>query len=201
MCGTGRAARQWLRYPGWALAAVLWWVPLAGVASDTGPVLPLECSGVPSDPGVPDAGDRADPATHGPGASGEPVSLRVVKRPFGFKSMPPLYVFDSEARAVLERHEWLKDEAFAVAWRSAYWGELVDGEYFSIPSLAACELMEAVGRPIGLRAPEGGLLFVQFVSSRCRNCRQLSEAIAQVVADHPQLPFRWVQISTSLPVK
>jgi hypothetical protein len=188
----------------YALATLLMPMSLTVDAAARERAVALGCSGVPSDPAIPEAGDRADSATHGPGAPGVPVRLQAVSKPFGFKAMPPLYIYGPVAEHVTGFHagrRLLEDPIFDEAEQSAYWGELVGDQYFLVPNLAPCDLEQVLGQPIGMRAPEDGLLFVQFVSSRCRDCDRLSEAIGRVIEQHPQTSFRWVQVSTSLPVK
>ncbi|NUO76695.1 MAG: hypothetical protein HOQ32_11870 [Lysobacter sp.] len=179
-------------------------VSLSGCATVGDAASTPGCLGIPGEFAAVEGTDRADPATHGPGAPGAPVTVRAIRQPFGIDVLPPLYVYGPQAEPIGRAHtdhDWLKDPSFAAAEQSAYWGELVDGHFFSVPDVGDCELAEMLGGPIGLRAPEGGLLFVQFVSSDCPDCARLSEAIGRVIAEHPQNAFRWVRVRTSLPVR
>lgn len=184
------------------LAVLVVSVSMSGCATVGSSGSTPDCIGIPGESAI-DA-DRVDPATHAPGAPGEPVTVRAVKRPFGLETLPPLYVHGPQAERIGRAHtdhDWLQDPMFAAAEQSAYWGEVVDGHFFSVPSVGTCELAEMLGGPIGMRAPDGGLLFVQFVSPDCPDCARLSEAIGWVIAEHPQNAFRWVRVRTSLPVR
>ncbi|QQP96184.1 hypothetical protein [Lysobacter enzymogenes] len=198
-----------------AAAMVLLMTLLAGCAHsrsdaypDAGPPVAVSgCSGIPSDPTAPAGYVRAGPATHGPGAPGVPAQLGQ-QRPLGrAERVPPLYVFDSRASMVHWKDgrdpeasevplEWMKELEFGEAERAGYWGEFVDGRIYRIPSFGPCELAQALPAPIELAAPPGGLLFLQFVSPRCRDCARLSRAIQRTIARHPQLPVRWVQVQS-----
>lgn len=171
------------------------------------PVAVKGCSGVPSDPSTPAGFVRAGAATHGPGAPGAPMRMALRWPPDGLDYLPPLYVFDPDAGLIhrfdgRDRQagdiplEWMQEAEFVAAEDDAYWGEVVDRSYFRIPWLGPCQLAELLPPPAELAAPPRGLLFLQFVSPRCRDCARLSRAIQRTLARHPQRPMRWVQVET-----
>ena len=157
--------------------------------------LPKACSGVPGDFRTPDDGGRGAVAAHAPGAPGERYVAKY--KPPTSHVVPLLLVFD-ERRDHVYMHTapegWLSHPAFEHAQQHAYWGEVSGDRYYHIPFLDKCSLQAMLEAPIDLRAPPGGLLFVQFTAPFCSECRQLTEAVRAEIARHPEVGFRWVQI-------
>ena len=188
-----------------ALAACAHSRPDAGA-----PAAASGCSGIPSDPTAPAGFVRAGPATHGPGAQGVPAQLRLQRPTQDAERLPPLYVFDASAGMVREWDgrdpatsdiplEWRQEPEFKAADEAGYRGEVVDGQFYRVPWLGPCDLAQMLPAPVQLAAPPGGLLFLQFIAPRCRDCERLSQAIERTIARHPQLPVRWVQVQTGAP--
>lgn len=189
-----RPVKPWLL--GLALAGAAMPAPSHASVSPPG-TLPAGCSGVPGDLRTPTQSTAAGVPTHGPGAVGRPVALTAVARPDA-SSIPPLYVFDDHGRHVMagdKRFKVLDDPAFDRADHAAYWGELVDDAFYRIPWLDKCAQASMLAEPVSFRAPQDGVLFMQFLTPACAECAALTAAIEGVIAGHPTLPVRWVRIS------
>lgn len=112
--------------------------------------------------------------------------------------IPLLYVFGEEGEHVMSGHNLAKllgDPVFAEAERNAYWGEVVDGNFYRVPELDRCSQAAMLSGGLNFRAPQGGIQFVQFVAPKCDECDRISAAIERIIADHPALPVRWVRIA------
>jgi hypothetical protein len=88
----------------------------------------------------------------------------------------------------------LNDPIFAQAEKEAYWGEVTDGTFYSVPWLDKCSQASMLREPFSFRAPPGGLLFVQYLAPACDECDKLTTAISGVILAHPELPVRWARI-------
>jgi len=140
-------------------------------------------------------------ATHGPGAQGQPVALTAVARPpvslLG-GVVPLLYVYGPDGEYVSGRHAYeklLTNPTFVQVEKEAYWGEVVDNRYYQVPQLDKCSQAAMLSEPISFRAPPNGIMFMQFLAPSCSECTQLTQAIEAFVAQNPQMPVRWVQVT------
>ena len=51
-----------------------------------------------------------------------------------------------------------------------------------------------LSEPVSFHALPRGLLFMQYVVPSCDECDRITSAIRMVIATHPDIPVRWVQI-------
>ncbi|WP_157754086.1 hypothetical protein [Lysobacter capsici] len=157
-----------------------------------------DCSGVPGDPTTPAALDTAGPATHGPGAPGRAVRLVASLLPEEDLPVPPVYIFGAHGEHITGPDAgntwWSADPTFERLRDEAYWGEVVDRRFYRVPWLGQCEIGRLLPHAEPMRGPPGGLLFLQFLTPDCAQCGDASAAIERLVAAHPELPVRWVQI-------
>jgi len=152
-----------------------------------------ECSGVPGDFRTPATNAPTDPSD----STAEVVRLTARARPATSSVIPLLYVYDENADHVFrntEPGEVLTAAIFEAMEREAYWGELVDDQFYRVPWLDKCSQASMVSIPLDFRAPRGGLLFVQFETQQCDECDAIATAIRDVTAAHPALPVRWIRI-------
>ncbi|QWF15568.1 hypothetical protein [Lysobacter capsici] len=114
------------------------------------------------------------------------------------RSVPPLYIFGAGGEhitePVAENTWWSDDPTFERLRDEAYWGEVVDRQFYRVPWLGQCEIGRLLPHAEPMRAPPGGLLFLQFLTPGCAQCGDATAAIQRLVAAHPELPVRWVQI-------
>jgi len=89
----------------------------------------------------------------------------------------------------------LTNPAFVQVEKEAYWGEVVDNRYYQVPQLDKCSQAAMLSEPISFRAPPNGIMFMQFLAPSCSECTQLTQAIEAFVAQNPQMPVRWVQVT------
>jgi hypothetical protein len=158
-------------------------------------VPPPGCSGIPSDPDLPQGGE-ANPSTSVP-TGNVPIELVAIARPCSSQIIPLLYVFDDQAQRVMlgtPPAKVLTDSVFAQVEAEAYWAEVEGGQYYRIPWLDACSQASMLKEPLSFRAPPGGLLFIQYLASSCKECERLTSAIRGVIAANPAAPVRWVRI-------
>lgn len=160
--------------------------------------MPPECSGIPGDDTPPLSALPAGIATHGPGGSGQVVELVARARPGWGSPIPLLYVFDDAGRfetRFRNPRTLVVDPVFLAAEQSAYWYEGVDDGVYQVPELGQCEIAAVLGTAIPLRAPAGGLLFLQFVvPDTCAECGEITDAIERLVGANPSMPVRWVRV-------
>lgn len=159
--------------------------------------LPENCSGIPGDLAVPATPQRLIQASHGLGAAGSALRVQAVARPFGLDPVPLLYVFDDEGAYVSswnQNDSLLVDPIFAELEKTAFWFEVVDGSGYMIPELDRCSIVSMLDEPFSFKAPQGGLLFVQFTAAECEECELIGTAIQAVSGLNPEVPVAWVQI-------
>ena len=161
---------------------------------------PDGCSGVPGDDASPPWALAHEQATHGPGSLGRAVELTAVSRPpWPWNgALPPLYVFDDRGgpeTRFRNPHTLLDAPAFASAETKAYWHEGVDGGIYQVPEFGACDLAAMLDQTLSVRAPQGGLLFFQFIIAQpCTTCDEITSAIDTLIHAHPTLPVRWIRV-------
>lgn len=140
------------------------------------------------------------PPTHGPGRTGTAIRGTLVLYE-GYSRMSPLYIFDEHADYVKVRDAataaLLTDPAFARAEEGSYFGEVVDEEFYWLPEFDKCYQARMLVKPMSFYAPPGGLLFVQYLWSRCAECDELTNAIQRLIDANPQLPVRWMQFTVA----
>ena len=189
------AARPWTRL----LAAAVVLLSSAVVHA----ALPSPCTGVPGDLRLPDRPTPAVPAaTHGPGVV-EPKPVRLAatggqphRNVILHMGVPMLYVHDDKggyANTLGRRNPALDDPIFEEIAKSAFWGEVEDERFWSIPDMSPCDQTQFLGADFDFRAPPSGLLFVQFDIADCAACAKVDAAIERTIATHPDLPVRWVK--------
>ncbi len=170
---------------------------LAACASAPVGRYPSGCTGVPGDQRTP-AGEQETgvAATHGPGAAGVVERHQATRRPLGTTQIPPLYVYDDTGADVhAPEHVLLRTEpALITADREGYWGEVVDDRYYRVPWAGRCSQASMFAEPMDFRAPPGGLAFIEYRSPGCVECVGIEAAITRLIAAHPELPVRWVQV-------
>jgi hypothetical protein len=160
--------------------------------------LPAECSGVPGDFRTPGGMLAPGKATHGPGADGKVIELTAVARPLGSTMIPLLYIYGPDAENLFGNHPYadlLKDPAFVQVEAEAYWGEIVDNAYYRVPWLDKCSQAAMLEPGVSFRAPPEGILFMQFQTAFCSECRRITRAIDAFIASNPDMPVRWVRVS------
>ena len=159
--------------------------------------LPENCSGIPGDLAVPATPQRVIQASHGPGAMGSPLRIQAVASPFGLDPVPLLYVFNDKGAYVSswnQNDSLLVDPIFAELEKTAFWFEVVDGSGYMIPELDRCSIAAMLDEPFSFKAPQGGLLFVQFTAAECEECGLIGTAIQTVSDLNPEISVAWVQI-------
>ncbi len=160
-----------------------------------------ECSGVPGDLRTPNAKAPRGEATHGPGRKNAPAKIELAD-PATLKMRPgTVYVFDENADHVVPGHakrKLLSGGAFEVAEDRGYWVEGFGGEIDFIPHWDKCTIASHLPPTFSFRAPEGGLLFVQF-GTTCTDCVSVSRDITAVIEGNPHMPVRWLQTDVPEP--
>jgi len=181
-------------------AAIALTLVLAGCAGRSD-VRSAQCSGVPGELVNPSsAGSPA--ATHGPGIAA-PAPLRIaatggppLRHARVLSSLPMLYAYDEAGRYAMDLahvDDAVRDPLLDQATRHAFWGEVADGRYYSIPWFSTCDQQNLLGGDFVFRGPSRGVLFVQYRLHDCAACDRLDAAIERVIAAHPDVAYRWVQ--------
>lgn len=120
------------------------------------------------------------------------------KPPWGITSIPPLYVYDTDATHVNGWHPLsnvLEHPVFREAEEQAFWGELVGESFYLVPELDTCSQAAMLEPGISFKAPPDGLLFMQYTAPDCVKCQAVSVAIAELIESNPGLPVRWVKVT------
>jgi hypothetical protein len=89
----------------------------------------------------------------------------------------------------------IEAEVFMQAEKERYWGEIVGDRFYLIPWLDKCSQSSMLEHAVDFRAPESGLLFVQFVAPGCGRCAEVSDAIRAAIVANPSMPVRWIEVS------
>lgn len=161
---------------------------------------PLECSGAPGDFRTPNATLESGAATHGPNTPGQPVELRAIARPSAALGavIPLLYIYGPEGEYVSGAHAYeklLASPTFAQVEKESYWGSIEGNHYYQIPWLDKCSQAAMLSEQISFRAPQNGIMFMQFLAQSCTECKQLTRAIEAFIVQNPQMLVRWIRVS------
>lgn len=194
----GRLARRWMcPIRRRSLIVLTMVVVISACAHAPRGRLAAECSGIPGDFRTP--GSQTDrKSLRVSSVDPVPEKREAIAKPATSRIIPPLYIFDDKSSYVhsfTSSSRIIDDPVFLAAEREAYWGELVDDRVYFIPWLDKCSQASMVHQGLEFRAPESGLLFVQFVTPGCSRCELVSSAIRRAIVDHPDVPFHWVEIT------
>ncbi|MEZ5442798.1 MAG: hypothetical protein R3F15_15100 [Lysobacterales bacterium] len=168
---------------------LLFWLPASLHAGLKG------CSGMPGDFRTPIANSTRSVITHGPGTSNMPQVME--KDAWGKLRPGVLYVLDDAGGHVILGHplrKMLLSDAFGEAEKVAFWGEMVDDQFYLVPNWDKCQIAAQMGDKLSLLAPEKGLLFLQFAGSKCDICTRQDDAISEVIERNPDMNASWVRI-------